>query len=377
MYCNRLALKRKLSKESGDVEDRISKMSIKMSSSISVKMSISTEHRSEHHHKTALRRFPNGMHRKVDNQSKPAEMKASTRQVKREICTMETETSAVHVHDSGAVQMHTTSKAYEKKTQTSYQEITYRKTAGDVKAHSNILKKISRSKQTVIKSPTMMPAEPDMFAECEIDTHATTIRVEDVEKSSFMTAKAGFTPSNLMSQMPLDVPVNGDVSTFKTAKTTLTQPPKSNAAGEIQGRASKLALSNSICGSPSLIVLPEGVFDFDRSNRHNPEEVSDYATDIFKHLKNREELSRIKPYMHRQPHLTSMDRALVIDWLVDVHKCLRLTHETLYMATKLLDMFLSRKVVRKDMIQMVGAAAMLLASKYDVSILIYKNRKTE
>lgn len=355
MYSNRLALKRKLPREDDDVEEGISKMSIKMSSkhSISLKMSISTEHRSEHHHKTALRRLPNGMKPKANSQSKPAEVQAIY-QLKEEIRTMETKTSSVHIHSSNAVQIQATSKAYEKKTQTSYQEMVYRKMTNDVKAHSSILEKISRSKQIVKKSPAR--EEPDKFAECEINSQATTARV--VERSSFMTKKAGSTPSVLISQRLMTaVQANGDDSTFETAETTLVQSSETHAAEEADNKAAKLALLNL------------------KWNRHNPDEIDDYATDIFEHLKSREGLFHIKPYMHRQPHVTSTDRALVIDWLVDVQRYLKLTHETLYMSTKLMDMFLSRKIVHKDMLQLVGAAAMLLASKYDVSISFFKLEK--
>lgn len=76
--------------------------------------------------------------------------------------------------------------------------------------------------------------------------------------------------------------------------------------------------------------------------------------------------------MHRQPHITKTIRALVVDWLVKMLEGFELNHETLYLATKMVDLFLSRVIVRKEKIQLVAAAAMLMASKYDVSYRLYK-----
>lgn len=47
-----------------------------------------------------------------------------------------------------------------------------------------------------------------------------------------------------------------------------------------------------------------------------------------------------------------------------------LFHETLYLAVKLTDHFLARAPVQRDMLQLVGATALLLASKFEVRMRV-------
>lgn len=58
-------------------------------------------------------------------------------------------------------------------------------------------------------------------------------------------------------------------------------------------------------------------------------------------------------------------RAILIDWLVDVHLKFALRDETLYLAINILDRYLEKKEVSKSKLQLVGTTAMLIASKYE------------
>lgn len=69
-------------------------------------------------------------------------------------------------------------------------------------------------------------------------------------------------------------------------------------------------------------------------------------------------------YMERQPHLKVRMRAMLVSWLVLIHHKLRLAPETLNLAINILDRYLSREVVAKYNLQLVGATSMLIASKF-------------
>jgi G2/mitotic-specific cyclin-B3 len=71
--------------------------------------------------------------------------------------------------------------------------------------------------------------------------------------------------------------------------------------------------------------------------------------------------------MERQPHLSKWMRSLLIDWMVEVQESFELNHETLYLAVKIVDLYLCKQCVTKETIQLLGAAALLIACKYDVS----------
>lgn len=114
------------------------------------------------------------------------------------------------------------------------------------------------------------------------------------------------------------------------------------------------------------LQVPDGVIDFDRENWDDPFQTSNYAMDIFNYLKEREIIFKIDSYMQRQPHLTTWMRTLLVDWMVEVQETFELNHETLYLAVKIADMYLSKVIVQKEKLQLLGAAALLLACKYDV-----------
>ncbi|KYN44443.1 G2/mitotic-specific cyclin-B3, partial [Trachymyrmex septentrionalis] len=115
--------------------------------------------------------------------------------------------------------------------------------------------------------------------------------------------------------------------------------------------------------------LPEGVqWDFDVENWLDPYQVSHYAMDIFEYLKEREHLFPISDYMDRQVCLSQWMRALLVDWMVEVQESFELNHETLYLAVKLVDLYLTKMTVGKETLQLLGAASLFIASKFDERI---------
>ncbi|XP_055371194.1 G2/mitotic-specific cyclin-B3 [Condylostylus longicornis] len=111
--------------------------------------------------------------------------------------------------------------------------------------------------------------------------------------------------------------------------------------------------------------VPEGVIDFDKENWDDPFAVSHYAMDIFNYMKRREAFFPIDDYMERQTHITKWMRSLLVDWMVEVQETFELNHETVYLAVKLVDLYLTKVIVQKDKLQLLGAASLFIASKFD------------
>lgn len=109
------------------------------------------------------------------------------------------------------------------------------------------------------------------------------------------------------------------------------------------------------------------LWDFDSENWLDPFQVSQYAMDIFEYLKQRESLFPISDYMERQVCLSRWMRALLVDWMVEVQESFELNHETLYLAVKLVDLYLTKVTVGKETLQLLGAASLFISSKFDVS----------
>lgn len=69
--------------------------------------------------------------------------------------------------------------------------------------------------------------------------------------------------------------------------------------------------------------------------------------------------------MDLQGDVNEKMRAILIDWLVEVHLKFKLVPETLYLTVNLIDRYLEKVEVMRDKLQLVGVTAMLIASKYE------------
>nr|XP_009673162.1 PREDICTED: cyclin-A2 [Struthio camelus australis] len=98
----------------------------------------------------------------------------------------------------------------------------------------------------------------------------------------------------------------------------------------------------------------------------NVNNVPDYVGDIHTYLREMEVKCKPKMgYMKKQPDITNNMRAILVDWLVEVGEEYKLQNETLHLAVNYIDRFLSSMSVLRGKLQLVGTAAMLLASKFE------------
>ncbi|KAJ1024317.1 hypothetical protein NDA18_004487 [Ustilago nuda] len=110
----------------------------------------------------------------------------------------------------------------------------------------------------------------------------------------------------------------------------------------------------------------EGWEDLDAEDAEDPLMVAEYVNDIFEYMKELEIINMPNgDYMSLQEEINWDVRAILIDWLVDVHTKFRLLPETLYLAVNIIDRFLSRRTISLSKLQLVGVTAMFIASKYE------------
>ena len=58
-------------------------------------------------------------------------------------------------------------------------------------------------------------------------------------------------------------------------------------------------------------------------------------------------------------------RAILVDWIIEVHLKFKLLPETLFITVSLIDRFLELEQIKRTNLQLVGVTAMLIASKYE------------
>ncbi|XKL64012.1 hypothetical protein PGB90_004098 [Kerria lacca] len=91
-----------------------------------------------------------------------------------------------------------------------------------------------------------------------------------------------------------------------------------------------------------------------------------YSEEILHYLKTLEKYHRPKPnYMRRQPDITYSMRTILVDWLVEVAEEYKFQIQTLFLAVSFIDRFLSSMSVVRSKLQLLGTAAMFVASKYE------------
>ncbi|KAJ6438611.1 G2/mitotic-specific cyclin cdc13 [Purpureocillium lavendulum] len=94
--------------------------------------------------------------------------------------------------------------------------------------------------------------------------------------------------------------------------------------------------------------------------------VAEYGEEIFEYFRELEVKLLPNPhYMEIQTEIQWSMRSVLMDWLVQVHNRFSLLPETLYLTVNYIDRFLSCKVVSIGKLQLVGATAILVASKYE------------
>ncbi|KAI8822111.1 cyclin domain-containing protein [Fimicolochytrium jonesii] len=168
--------------------------------------------------------------------------------------------------------------------------------------------------------------------------------------------------------------------TAAVRRTTKPNSSASSAATEQEAKKENLAKpSNAVVPKHVIDDAPDGVpagkkakiverswRDMDADEAEDPMMVAEYVPEIFEHLKKLEIGTMPNAnYMEQQQELHWTMRGILVDWLIEVHNKFRLLPETLYLAINIIDRFLSARVVSITKLQLVGIAALFIASKYE------------
>ncbi|XP_009072424.1 PREDICTED: G2/mitotic-specific cyclin-B2 [Acanthisitta chloris] len=112
-------------------------------------------------------------------------------------------------------------------------------------------------------------------------------------------------------------------------------------------------------------VLLNNIEDIDVEDWENPQLCSDYVKDIYLYLRELELQQSVRPHYLDGKTINGRMRAILVDWLVQVHSRFHLLQETLYMCIAVMDRFLQSHPVPRKRLQLVGVTALLIASKYE------------
>ncbi|XP_072297884.1 G2/mitotic-specific cyclin-B2-like isoform X2 [Eucyclogobius newberryi] len=120
---------------------------------------------------------------------------------------------------------------------------------------------------------------------------------------------------------------------------------------------------SELCQAFSEVLLT--VEDVDEQDGDLPQLCSHYVKDIYRYLHELEQQQVVRPHYMQGYEITGRMRALLVDWLVQVHSRFQLLQETLYLTVAVLDRFLQVQPVSRKKLQLAGVTAMLVACKFE------------
>ncbi|KAK6480447.1 G2/mitotic-specific cyclin-B3-like [Huso huso] len=204
-------------------------------------------------------------------------------------------------------------------------------------------------------SPQGAPKKRSAFGDI---TNASKIQtVQPKQKEAGKTLKK--------TQKSTDVTTNNQTNLKKSVdKIPTKDSPPAELEQKKEVQKSEEKKTNLLSEEKPVEIL--AIDDVDKENLDDPCLSAEYAKDIFDYLKKREEKFVIPNYMDKQSDLNREMRAILVDWMIEVQENFELNHETLYLAVKLVDHFLTETVCMRETLQLIGSSAMLISSKFEV-----------
>ena len=124
---------------------------------------------------------------------------------------------------------------------------------------------------------------------------------------------------------------------------------------------------NNFHNNNNFNISPQKIFEYNFSS--NCEYISytgEYLDEIYNNLLSDEKKLKFFPkmgYMSWQEDINEQMRAILIDWLVEVHYRFRLKSETLFQTVWIIDTYLSLIQITRAKLQLLGIASLLISCK--------------
>lgn len=136
-----------------------------------------------------------------------------------------------------------------------------------------------------------------------------------------------------------------------------------HAAADVHSRAEDTEGALVDCYAPTRFNRPKNLRL--RTKNSDPTECLDRIDDMYDIYFHLEDDYAAKPYMDRQDDINRKMRAILVDWMVEVHSRFKLQTTTLWLSVNILDRYLMQVKVVRAKLQLVGISAMLIACKYE------------
>ena len=166
----------------------------------------------------------------------------------------------------------------------------------------------------------------------------------------------------------------GDITNLVTTRTGVKKPitkaqPVANRTipKKTQNSLSSVLRARSSVASGITTRKPKDpvIINIDESDKNNELAEVEYVDEIYSFYKLSESEGCLRDYMDSQPDINARMRAILLDWIIQVHNKYGLMPETLYLTINIVDRYLSVTTVARTELQLVGISALLISSKYE------------
>ncbi|XP_074363443.1 cyclin-B1-1-like [Apium graveolens] len=129
--------------------------------------------------------------------------------------------------------------------------------------------------------------------------------------------------------------------------------------------------SSALCcnSSPAACKLTKKpkvqIVDIDVADANNELAAVEYMEDMYKFYKLFENETKVFDYIQSHPEINKKMRAILVDWLIEIHKKMDLMPENIYLTINIIDRYLATEIVGRKELQLLGISSMLTTSKYE------------
>ncbi|XP_061394855.1 G2/mitotic-specific cyclin-B [Musca vetustissima] len=217
----------------------------------------------------------------------------------------------------------------------------------------NKVQQVKIINKTTNKTETDATVEPSLRRE---DSNLSRKSLTKIKAAITQNASAaGATKPTLVKSHSAAATLTRKEPTTKSTETTSSATSAS---------ADKLKIVSVQTHSSKLL---DDVKDIDEGDAENLVLVSDYVNDIYSYLfKLEAEQPVMKNHLEGQAEVYAKMRAVLIDWINEVHTQFHLAAETFQLAVAIIDRYLQAvKDTKRSHLQLVGVTALFIAAKYE------------
>lgn len=203
-------------------------------------------------------------------------------------------------------------------------------------------------------------------------TTTTTLRREDSNLSlkSLSKLRAALAkPTTTVAATKKELPAAGIIKkeiikkeTGAAPSMTLARLPKPQISSTLATSSSSTTTTLSLSGKRLA-----NIEDIDANDKENLVLVAEYVNDIYDYLYKLEQEQPIYPdHLDDQLEVSHRMRAVLIDWINEVHLQFHMAAETFQLAVAIIDRYLQVvKNTKRSYLQLVGVTALFIATKYE------------